>query len=147
MSAAVMHILRRMESDPRLAWLIGPGSQTFDLLIEEGAEIFGRTAADFRQRVEGRLQFEPWPTALQAEFDAETVVLAQPDWEPTHWYGSDNFYSSSGHILKRMSWGRNANLWEGFEARKAVHGHEAWTSAYRYYVPNDFGHLVEVPAR
>lgn len=29
---AVAHTIRRMQADPRLAYLIGPGSETFDLL-------------------------------------------------------------------------------------------------------------------
>jgi hypothetical protein len=34
---AVAHIIRRMQADPRLAYLIGPGSETFDLLTAAAA--------------------------------------------------------------------------------------------------------------
>lgn len=146
MSAAIHHILRQMQRDARLAWLIGPGSRTYELLTEEAATTNGLDVEELRQQHEASLKFEPWPSALPVEVDTQTVMLTPPDRQPTHWHGSGNRYSSNGHILERRIGGRYANLWEGFETRKAVHGNEAWTSAYRYYVPNDFGHLVEVPA-
>lgn len=62
MSAAVRHILRRMQQDGRLAWLIGPGSQTYDLLTAEAAEDSGRDVTEFRQSFEATLRPEPWPS-------------------------------------------------------------------------------------
>lgn len=140
-----MHILRQMERDPRLAWLIGPGSRTFELLIEEGAEIYGRTFADLSQRVESRLQFEPWPSNLPVEIDPQAILLAVPEPKPTSWHRTENSYSSNGHIVFRNDSGHYPHLWRGFETRKSVLGHEIWRSEFRYYVPDDFGNLVEVP--
>ena len=42
MSAAVSYVLRRMQQDGRLAYLIGPGSQTYELLTQEAAHPAGR---------------------------------------------------------------------------------------------------------
>lgn len=39
--SATFHILRRMQEAPRLAWLIGPETRTYELLTEEAAEARG----------------------------------------------------------------------------------------------------------
>ena len=145
MSAAVHHILCQMQRDARLAWLIGPGSRTYELLTEEAATANDLDPEELRQQHEATLKFEPWPTDLRIEIDQQTILLDAPESQPTFWHGSKNYYSSNGHILQRNSGGSRAHIWEGFEIRKAVLGHEHWTSAYRYYVPDNFGDLVEVP--
>lgn len=145
MSAAVNHILRQMQRDARLAWLIGPGSRTYELLTEEAATTNGLDLEELREQHEATLKFEPWPTELRAEIDPQAILLVTPEPLPPFWPGKGNDYSGHGHILWRNSVGRRAPYWEGFETRKAVLGHEAWTSAYRYYVPDNFGNLVEVP--
>lgn len=145
MSAAVNHILRQMQRDARLAWLIGPGSRTYELLTEESAAKNGHNLEELRQTHEATLKFEPWPTELQVEIDPQAILLAAPEPKPMQWYWQENQYSCNGHIAWRYSVGYSAPFWCGFETRKAVLGHEKWTSAYRYYVPDNFGDLVEVP--
>lgn len=61
MSAAVNYVLRRMQQDPRLAYLIGPGSQCYELLTEEAAQAAGKPVEEFRKQLEARLTYEPWP--------------------------------------------------------------------------------------
>jgi hypothetical protein len=60
-TSATFHILKRMQEDPRLAWLIGPGSRTYELLTEEAAEARGEPVESVRASLEGRLKFTPWP--------------------------------------------------------------------------------------
>lgn len=59
--SATFHILRQMQEDPRLAWLIGPGSRTYELLTEEAAEARGEPVEAIRAHLEARLKFTPWP--------------------------------------------------------------------------------------
>ena len=145
MSAAVHHILRQMQSDARLAWLIGPGSRTYELLIEEAASANSLDPAELQRQHEATLKFEPWPSDLQAEIDPQTVLLDSPEPKPLFWHEDRNKYSANGHIVWRNSVGRFAHYWEGFETRKAVLGGEEWNGSYHYYVPDNFGDLVEVP--
>ena len=60
--SATFHILRRMQEDPRLAWLIGPGSRTYELLTEEAAEARGEPVEAIRAQMEARVKFTPWPS-------------------------------------------------------------------------------------
>lgn len=62
MSAAVKHLLRQMQRDPRLAYLIGPGSESYALLTEEAAAAAGQAPNSFRTDFEKTLTFEPWPS-------------------------------------------------------------------------------------
>lgn len=63
MSAAVAHVLRRMQQDGRLAYLLGPGSEAFDLLTEEAALAAGRDVEEFRAEFEATLNIQPCPRA------------------------------------------------------------------------------------
>jgi hypothetical protein len=67
MSAAVTHLLRQMQRDGRLAYLIGPMSQSYDLLTLEAARAAGRGVGEFRIEFEATLKFERWvsETALR----------------------------------------------------------------------------------
>lgn len=60
MSAAVNHLLRQMQRDGRLAYLIGPMSQSYDLLTQEAAKASGRDVGEFRKEFEATLKFERW---------------------------------------------------------------------------------------
>lgn len=62
MSAAVIHLLRQMQKNGRLAYLIGPGSQSYDLLTQEAAQASGRDVGEFRNEFAATLKFERWPT-------------------------------------------------------------------------------------
>ena len=61
-SAAIAHLLRRMQQDGRLAYLIGPGSESYDLLTQEAAQAVGRDVDEFRKSFEVTLRPTPWPS-------------------------------------------------------------------------------------
>lgn len=61
MSSAATHILRRMQEDPRLAWLIGPGSRSYELLTEEVAAAQNLDVEALRKQHAATLKFEQWP--------------------------------------------------------------------------------------
>ncbi len=145
MSVAVHHILRQMQRDARLAWLIGPGSRTYELLTEEAATANSLNLDELRQQHEATLKFEPWPTDLQVEIDPETILLAPPEHGQTEWWGDHNRYTARGHMVGRHHTGACAPFWVGRQERQAALGGKTWTSRQCYYVVNDFGVLVEVP--
>ena len=145
MSAAVNHILRQMQHDARLAWLIGPGSRTYELLTEEAARKNGLDLEELRQQYEATLKFEPWPSDLQVEIDPQAILLGAPCQSPACSCPEFNSYDNYGNVWWRNSDGPLAPYWQGFERRKAVLGFEGWTSDDRYYVPDNFGYLVGVP--
>lgn len=59
--AAVLHILQRLQADPRLAYLIGPGSESFELLIMAAAQVQGIEHDVLRERVLGWIAPQPVP--------------------------------------------------------------------------------------
>lgn len=59
MSAAVNHVILCMQQDPRLAYLIGPGSQCYELLTEEAAQDAGKPVGEFRTQLESQLRYQP----------------------------------------------------------------------------------------
>lgn len=61
---AVLHILKRMTEDGRLAWLMGPGSQSYELLTEAYAETSGKDLAEFRKEFNARLTPERCPRSI-----------------------------------------------------------------------------------
>jgi hypothetical protein len=61
MSRAVNHLLRQMQHDPRLAWLIGPGSRSYELLTEEAAAANNLDIEELRKQHTATLKFERWP--------------------------------------------------------------------------------------
>lgn len=56
---AVAHIIRRMRADGRLAYLMGFGSESFDLLTEAYAEQEGIDIDVFRQQFSALLNYTP----------------------------------------------------------------------------------------
>lgn len=58
---AVLHILQRLQKDPRLAYLIGPGSKSFDLVITAAAKAQGIEHDVLRERVLGLIAPQPVP--------------------------------------------------------------------------------------
>lgn len=144
MSTAVHHILRQMQRDARLAWLIGPGSRTYELLTEEAAASNGLDLEELRKQHEASLKFEPWPTDLQVEFDPQAVLLQPPVPSPGNWLGGGSAFVSAHHYMARHHADALAPYWSAYESRKAVLGGERWNSAFRFYVPDDFGTLLEV---
>lgn len=59
--SAARHLLDRMQADPRLAFLIGPGSQAYDLLTAEAAAASGSDVGDLRTQHRASLTYTPWP--------------------------------------------------------------------------------------
>lgn len=147
MSAAVNHILRQMQRDARLAWLIGPGSRSYELLTEEAATANGLNVEELRKQHEATLKFERWPTDLPVEIDPDTIMLAPPEESRVRWFGDANGYiKGEGFHISRHHCDICAPYWVAQETRKNVHGYEMWRGPNRFYVTNDFGLLVEVPA-
>jgi hypothetical protein len=73
---AVMHILKRMQADPRLAYLIGPGSESFELLVAAAAPAQGLEHDVLRERVMGWIAPQPVPSI------GEVAGVIDPDlWE------------------------------------------------------------------
>lgn len=60
--AAVKHIVQRLINDPRLAYLIGPGSESFELLTDAWATCMGEQVEAFRERLTGKLKTQPLPS-------------------------------------------------------------------------------------
>lgn len=61
--SAAQHLLRQMQRDPRLAWLIGPGSRSYELITAEVADQTGTDLQELRDDVEAGLETQPWPRA------------------------------------------------------------------------------------
>lgn len=57
---AVAHIIKRMKEDGRLAYLIGPGSESFDLLTQACAEANGHDVGTLRHALELNLAYIPY---------------------------------------------------------------------------------------
>lgn len=144
MSAAVHHILRQMQRDARLAWLIGPGSRTYELLTEEAATANGLNLEELREQHAATLKFSQWPTELRVDIDPEAILLPRPAPSKVRWFGEENAYYSPHIFMERHHIGPSAPYWRGHETRKTALGFEKWRSAPRFYVANDFGTLVEV---
>lgn len=53
---AVTHILRQMQNDGRLAYLLGEGSRSFELLTDAAAERSGLDLDAFRKDLGSRLR-------------------------------------------------------------------------------------------
>lgn len=77
MSAAVTSVLRRMQQDGRLAYLIGPGSQTYDLLTQEAAQAAGRDVEEYRQGFEATLKPQRWPSESEILDRIETALQGE----------------------------------------------------------------------
>lgn len=58
---AITHVLKRLQADGRLAYLIGPGSESFDLITQAYAEERGLDIEEFRKSFAADLKYEPWP--------------------------------------------------------------------------------------
>lgn len=76
MSTAAGYVLGRMQRDGRLAYLIGPGSQTYDLLTQEAAQAAGRDVAEFRREFDATLHPERWPSEADILDRIEVAIEA-----------------------------------------------------------------------
>jgi hypothetical protein len=77
---AVSHAIWRIQEDQRLAYLIGPGSETFERLTAAKAADDGLNVESFRQSIAQNLKFQPvagigsGQTALDEELLARIAV-------------------------------------------------------------------------
>jgi len=62
---AVEYLVRRLQADPRLAWLIGPGSQSYELLTTALAAQRQWRVDELQAEIERDLKTTPWPTSRQ----------------------------------------------------------------------------------
>ncbi len=58
---AVDYILRRLQADPRLAYLLGPGSEAYRLLTEAQADRNGVDVEALRRDIDAKLEFQTVP--------------------------------------------------------------------------------------
>lgn len=70
---AIARVIERMQTDPRLAYLIGPGSQTWDDLTSAYAEIHDVPVDDYRRHLESQLEFQSLPGINREWFYPEDV--------------------------------------------------------------------------
>lgn len=73
--SAALYVLARMVADPRLAWLIGPGSTAYEQLTAEAAAQRGQTPEEFQATHEPLLKFEPWCGPADATSDDRLARL------------------------------------------------------------------------
>lgn len=73
---AARHILDQIKKDPRLAYLIGPGSQSFELLIEEAALAQDIDVDVMRRMHSEGIAFEAWPSERAIQIRIEEAVEA-----------------------------------------------------------------------
>lgn len=58
---AVVHLVSQLQRDPRLAYLIGPGSESFELLVNAHAVLAGEELDPYRESMLGKLIMQPVP--------------------------------------------------------------------------------------
>lgn len=63
---AVVHLVAQLQRDPRLAYLIGPGSESFELLVNAHAALAGEESDPYRESLLGKLVMQPVPGIGQA---------------------------------------------------------------------------------
>jgi hypothetical protein len=71
---AVIHILARMKTDPRLAFLLGPGTESFDLLMDAGTSM-GTYDLPYQQTFLVGLKTQPVPGIGQETFEIDAEFL------------------------------------------------------------------------
>lgn len=74
---AVMHILKRMKADPRLAYLIGPGSESFYLLMAAGAAIYAYDVEPYTATYTATLETRPVPGLRESAAVVDAELLAR----------------------------------------------------------------------
>lgn len=71
----MLHILKRLKADPRLAYLMGPGSEAFDLLMVAGAAMTQYDLDPYRETFLVNLQCQPVPGIGKAGAVLERELL------------------------------------------------------------------------
>lgn len=101
---AVSHVIHRMQADPRLAYLIGPGSETYDLLTAAAAAPAGFDEDWYREHLSGQLKFQPVSAIGAADVVIDKAVLARiaaydsPDYS---WHDRDGLNNLVNHFVGR----------------------------------------------
>ncbi|OOG81543.1 hypothetical protein B0E41_17435 [Hydrogenophaga sp. A37] len=73
----MVHLVQRLQADPRLAYLIGPGSESFELLTAAAADALSIEADVYRERVMGWLAPQPVPAIGKAAAVIDPELLAR----------------------------------------------------------------------
>jgi len=73
---AVMHLVKRITVDPRLAYLIGPDSESFELIKAAAAHLVGEKGDPYRDSFLGAVKKQPVPGIgkVAAVVDAELLA-------------------------------------------------------------------------
>lgn len=148
--SAISHLLRRMRHCPELAHLLSPATQSFELLASAHALLNETDQAATRHMLaEAVLNCAAQkPKDLPVRLAEGSIVLPAP--QPRDYGGwLDNFYCSrsfdgSGYTLDRSHYSHSGPYWERSETRIDPLGNRVWRAKEAYYVPDDFGTLVEV---
>ncbi|WP_180131911.1 hypothetical protein [Rhodoferax sp. BLA1] len=74
---AVAHVIKRMQSDPRLAYLMGPGTEAFDLLIAAAAAPSGLDEDFLGEQITGTLAPQPVAAIGVAAAEVDQELLAR----------------------------------------------------------------------
>lgn len=74
---AVKHVIKRMTEDPRLAYLIGPGSESFDRLVAAAAAPAGVDELWYAEQLTGQLTIKPVAAINAVDADIEAELLAR----------------------------------------------------------------------
>ena len=56
--AAITHLLRRIQDQPKVAWFFGPASHSMDLLTLAHAQLHNLDVCEFRKAYFSRISFE-----------------------------------------------------------------------------------------
>jgi 3-deoxy-D-arabino-heptulosonate 7-phosphate (DAHP) synthase len=59
---AVISVMRRILHDPRIAYLIGPMSQTYEDVTDAYADLINKDPNELRAEIEKVLETEAWPS-------------------------------------------------------------------------------------
>lgn len=101
---AVGHVIKRMTEDPRLAYLIGPGSETFDRLVAAAAAPAGMDEAFYAEQLTGQLTIKPLSAigAVDAEIESELLArIAIYDDRAHDMDDRDDLNMMVNHFIKR----------------------------------------------
>lgn len=148
--SAISHLLRRMRHCPELAHLLSPATQSFELLASAHA-LLNETdhAATRHMLAEAVLNCAAQkPKDLPVRLAEGSIVLPAPsprdytDWHNNYFHSSA--FDRSGYSLARHHADNCAPYWVSHEKRIDPLGNRTWETRNTYYVPNDFGVLVEV---
>lgn len=71
---AVEHILHRVQTDPRLAYYIGPATESLELLITAYAEMKGNDREQLKASILSQLKFEEPPEPNEGQGDVTVIT-------------------------------------------------------------------------